>query len=74
MKKSKQLCLIVLLIGYLGVHNGYLALWKNGCAEPDRIFPRQVCLYPETDQNALKKGIPFSTQKELHRLMEDFLS
>ena len=74
MKKITQLCLTVLLCGYLGVHNGYLALWQNGGSAPDRIFPRQICIYPLKDQLALKKGIPFSTQESLTQLLEDFLS
>lgn len=74
MKKCNRFFLILLLAGYLGVYEGYLALWKNGSSVPDQVFPRPASIYPEKDYQELKKGIPYLSQESLTRLMEDFLS
>lgn len=69
----KQL-LLLLIIGYLGLHNGQLALFESGKTVPDTVLPYRAELFPEADQKALQNGIPFSSESELNRLMEDFLS
>ena len=71
----KWLLTTVLLLGlYLGLHNGYLALWRSGCPEPEKVFPFKVALYPKIDQSALEKGIPIDDEDALKKLLEDFLS
>lgn len=66
--------LLLLLVGYLGLYNGNLALWRENCSVPDQVLPYRVEMYPEADQLALKKGIPYHSEEELNRLLEDFLS
>ena len=65
----------VFLLGlYLGMHNGNLALWRDGNTEPEKVFPIKVALYPKIDQDALEKGIPIEDTEGLKKLLEDFLS
>ena len=63
------------MIGFLlGIHDGYIALWKNSSAEPVQVFPRQVRMLPPADQQALEKGIRISEEQQLQQLLEDYLS
>ncbi len=64
----------LLLLGYLGLYNGHLALWQDNCKTPEIVLPYNVESFPQADQIALKDGIPFKTEAELNRLIEDFLS
>ena len=68
-------CFFALLIwGWLGIYQGHLALWQKNSALPSHIFEQTPDIYPEADRSALRKGIPFGTEEEMHRLLEDFLS
>lgn len=58
----------------LGVHNGYIALWRDGVQEPVRVFPYRAELLPQRDQMLLEAGIPIESQSRLHSLLEDYLS
>lgn len=69
----KQL-LFILLIGYLGLYNGRLALFQDNRDLPEQVLPYCVQTFPEADQHALKNGIPFRNETELNQLLEDFLS
>ena len=64
----------ILLAGYLGFYNGYLALWNHAGSAPDHIFPYRAETYSDADKDALARGIPFDTREELTRLLEDYLS
>lgn len=59
-------------VGYLGVSNGYLTIFQK--EKPKTVLPYRVECYPQQDQNALTKGIPFHNEQELASLLEDFLS
>ena len=72
--KMKSCFAVLLLCGWLGIYQGQLALWHAGDPLPVRIFQRTPDIYPEADQKALEKGIPFATESELNRLLEDYLS
>ncbi|MBQ8834712.1 MAG: hypothetical protein IJ001_07295 [Oscillospiraceae bacterium] len=66
---------IPLLLGFLlGNHNGYIALWEDGKAEPRQIFPYTVASLPPADQKALEEGIRLKDAGELLQLLEDYLS
>ena len=70
----KRLRAWILCMGFwLGIHNGYIALWKDGADQP-QIFPYRVEMLPEADQNRLRQGIYIQNRQELLRLMEDYLS
>lgn len=64
----------ILLAGYLGLYNGYLALWNYTDNNPDHIFPYRAETYSDADKHALEQGIPYRTRAELTRLLEDYLS
>ena len=59
---------------YLGLHKGYIALWNSERTQPVHIFPYCAAAYPNIDQNALCQGIPITSEEELTRLLEDYLS
>ena len=59
---------------YLGLSDGYLALWKNGSPLPEKVFPYHISLYPKNDQERLKKGIIIHSKEELSQYFEDYLS
>lgn len=59
---------------YLGLSNGNLALWKDGNVQPEKVFPYHISLFPQSDQNLIKKGIPIHSKEELSQLLDDFLS
>ncbi|MDD5954543.1 MAG: hypothetical protein PUD38_05000 [Firmicutes bacterium] len=64
-----------LIFGFLlGVSDGYIALWKDGNAQPLRVFPYRAELLPVADRQALERGIPLTDESELMRLLEDYLS
>ena len=58
----------------LGASSGRLALWQDGDALPLKVYPCAVSSLPIPDQQALMAGIPIGSQRELARLLEDFLS
>ena len=64
----------ILLALYLGVHNGYLALWDTESEEPRAVYPYKIELYPNLDKNALEKGVVVGSERELTKLLEDYLS
>ena len=72
--KKKMLSLLLVAMGYLGLHNGYLALFDTQQAQPLMVLPYRAEIFPIEDQKALQSGIPYQTQEELTRLLEDFLS
>lgn len=58
----------------LGSYKGYIALWREGCPEPIKVFPYQTAMLPPADRQALEKGILITDETELVQLLEDYLS
>ena len=73
MKYRKQIFALALSF-LLGVQNGYIALWKDGCDKPLRVFPYQAEMLPLVDQLALKKAIVIKDDSKLAEFLEDYLS
>lgn len=73
MKIGRQLAAVALTF-LLGVHDGYIALWKEGAAEPAEVFPYRAEFLPEADRQKLEEGIRIESKKQLIQLMEDYLS
>jgi len=69
-------CLLFLLAFglYLGSFRGYVALWEEDQEAPRIVYPYKVSTLPPADQHSLTQGIPVRSDKELARLLEDFLS
>jgi len=66
---------LLLILGlYLGQFHGYVALWDEDRPDPRIIYPYKTAALPPADQAALEQGIPVRSEKELQRLLEDFLS
>ena len=74
MKKFRNLYCILLLGYLLGIHNGNVALWKDGDPKPLRVFPYSAASLPEADQRLLEKGIPIDSLGDLTRYIEDYFS
>ena len=68
------LCTTAQLGFLLGIHDGRIALWKDGETDPWRVFPYPAAVLPAEEQSALKKGIRVDSMDDLNRLLENFLS
>lgn len=72
---SGRIPALILFLGlYLGLQQGYLALWQDGSAEPIAVYPYHISLYPETDKELLEKGIPISSKPDFSKCIEDYFS
>lgn len=75
MRRKHTILYTIVIMGWLlGVHKGYIALWKDGSTEPERVFPYRASLLPDSDRRQLEKGIPFEDIAELTKRLEDYLS
>ncbi len=74
MRFIRMLLPVLMLSLYLGVHNGNLALFREGHSTPVQIYSRPISAYPLKDQNALKAGIPITSTRQLAELLEAYLS
>lgn len=74
MIRNRILPPILALYVILGTWKGYVAIFEKDAAEPRQIFPTTVASLPESDQIALEKGIIVRNQRDLDRLLEDYLS
>ena len=76
--KKRQLCRYLctfLLLGYLvGIHDGRIALWKDGAADPWKVFPYPAAVLPAETQQQLLQGIRVDSMEDLDRLLENLLS
>ena len=73
MKKRYRMLLLVCSL-YLGLHNGYIALWSTQQEKPLQVFPYKAALYPKIDRYALEEGLPIGNEAELEKFLEDLLS
>ncbi len=74
MKKHGFLLAAALLSFLMGVQDGYITLWKEGEAEPLKVFPYQITSLPPQDQARLQEGIEIGSTDALIRLIEDYFS
>ena len=75
MKRKLHILYCITMLGFLiGIHDGRIALWKDGDPEPVKVFPYQVSMLPEEDRALLEKGIYCEDAGELAKYMEDYLS
>ena len=65
---------LVAIMLYLGVHDGNLALYRQGHEVPVQVYAVPISLFPKEDQAALTAGIPIESQKQLTELLEAYLS
>ena len=72
MKSNPLLATILIICMYLGLSDGYLAIYQQGRPEPEQVLPYHVDLYTGHDRSALETGIPFRSADELAKLLEDY--
>lgn len=65
--------LLAVLVCWLGLHNGHLAVFGDG-PEPLLVLPYREELFSQDDRQKLREGIPFENEEELTRLLQDYLS
>ena len=71
----KKALVILALLGFtLGSYKGYVTLWRDGSDDPYQIYPYKVETLPLEDQKDLEAGIHVPGERELQRLLEDYLS
>ena len=74
MKRFRNILPILLLILYLGVYDGKVALLRGGHRVPVQIYGHDATLYPPEAREALENGIPIRNQRHLNELLERYLS
>ena len=75
MKLPHTLLYTIALLGFtLGIHQGQLALWKDGQAEPLKTYPLFTATLPQQDQQLLAEGIRAESLSDLTARLEDYLS
>lgn len=77
MKKQsfcRFICTVFLFGFLLGIHEGRIAIWKDGNTAPWRIFPYPVAVLPSDTQAELRQGIRIDTMEDLDHLLENLLS
>ena len=74
MKKHRHIYLALVLSFILGIRDGNIALWKEGSAEPVRVFPCRAETLPPQARSALEQGIPIDSIDQLEALAENYLS
>ena len=74
MRRNGLFMAVTALCCYLGIYQGHLALWHPSGLKPERVFPYRVSLFTCKDRADLESGIHFSSDAELSRLLEDYLS
>lgn len=74
MKKLLNFLILGIFCCYLGLHNGYLAIWNDQDPNPVYVFPYKAEYYPGADRKALQHGIPITSERSLKRLLEDYCS
>lgn len=73
-KLARLLTTAVCLSILIGVHNGKIALWRDGDPEPFKVFPYRASMLPDEQEQMLKKGIRVESMEDLQRLLENYLS
>lgn len=65
----------LLLLGFLvGIHDGYVAIWKDEDPQPVYVSPISADALPEQDRQALEKGIHLPNAEALTKAIEDYCS
>ena len=70
----KSLCGLLLIGWILGIHNGYIALWKEDMDSPSIVFPYKATLLPPEECNRLEEGICIPSKPYLEFLLMNYFS
>ncbi|MBE6943044.1 MAG: hypothetical protein E7453_02105 [Ruminococcaceae bacterium] len=74
MKNFRNIFPLLLLILYLGVYDGKVALLRGGHSVPVQVYPRDAESYPPDARQALEQGIRIRSQQHLQDILAFFLS
>lgn len=58
----------------LGEYEGYLALYRIGAEKPYKKLDYSINMLTDFDRKLIRNGICVDTEKELNKLIEDFIS
>ena len=73
--KLDRLYYFSLFLGFiLGIRSGFIALWPEAQPDKAKIFPYSAASLPDSDKQALEKGIYIESEEELVSILEDYLS
>lgn len=74
MNGFKRSFIPALLLGFLlGVHEGKVALWRDGAEAPEQVYDIRADSLPPADRLQLERGIGVETRRELWGLLENYL-
>lgn len=74
MKRFAKQTAFVLLAGFLlGIHEGKVALWKDGSDRPEQVYDIRADSLPPADRLELGRGIRLEDREELWQVLENFL-
>lgn len=73
-KMTRFLATAFLMTILIGVHNGKIALWKEGEAKPFQVFPYPVAMLPDQQEALVRKGIRVESMEQLQQMLEAYLS
>lgn len=74
MRQCRSLLLILVFAMYLGLSNGYLAIFSGKDNTPIQVLPYHESVFTQQERRQLATGIPFTSVAERSRLLEDFTS
>ena len=62
-----------LALGFLlGIHEGRVALWRDGEARPEQIYDIRADTLPPADRLALSRGIRLESREEVWSVLENY--
>ena len=65
---------LMLILGFLlGIHDGKLALWREGVAHPEQIYDIREDTLPPADRLRLRQGIRLPDREDVWELLENYL-
>ena len=72
--KNIHMTALLLLPGFLlGIHEGRVALWRDGEPRPEQIYDIRADTLPPADQLLLRRGIAVESTEELWTILENYL-
>ena len=72
--KREHSAAMLLLAGFLlGIHNGYLTVWRDDDPQPLHSFCVREESLPPADRILLRRGIRAADEQTLYALLDDYL-
>lgn len=74
MRYFKKHAALVLLLGFLlGIHEGKLALWRDGTEKPEQVYDIRADSLPPADRLVLDRGMQLESREEVWQVLENYL-